>query len=177
MRAGHVFVINSVALSIKCFLLRQNSIYCPLDSICKTKMKKTMPHKKNIQYSGECSRTNHADSKQRKKRKCVKKIRLIEYSDVERVEKEICRLLHCESGRNPVHTTSASYLMFRNRLIRVIADLKSCNGQGPQHGHNILSVHLPQGLAISCSLEMAKRGLNKQLGIVASIDWLQGHFI
>jgi hypothetical protein len=143
-------------------------------------MKKTRPHNKPLKFNGECgisSSTAHADSKQTKRRKCVKKIKILEYSDVGRVEKEICRLLRCESGRNPVHTTSASYLMFRNRLIKVVSDMKSGKGLLEKHGHNISSVYLPQGLAISCSMEMTRIGSNKQIAIVASIDWLQGHFI
>jgi hypothetical protein len=141
-------------------------------------MKKTRPHDKPLKFNWESciSSTVHADSKQKKRRKCVKKIKILEYSDVGRVEKEICRLLRCESGRNPVHTTSASYLMFRNRLIKVVSDMKSGNGL-EKHGHNISSVYLPQGLAILCSMEMTKIGSNKQIAIVASIDWLQGHFI
>ena len=72
------------------------------------------------------------------------------YSDIARVEDEICRLLMCEDGRTPAFMASSSYILFRHRLVHCVQLMQAGVPATDLHVRENASYHLPQGLVLRC---------------------------
>lgn len=94
----------------------------------------------------------------------VLEMRIRDYSDIDKMEREISRLLHCDPGRIPVHTTTVPYFRFRSQLIRMLHHLQSDENVAAE-----AKAYLPQGLRVHCTWE----DTSKMAGaVVARIVWM-----
>jgi hypothetical protein len=91
------------------------------------------------------------------------------YEGITDMERQICRLLHCEEGRTPAHATTVSYFQFRSRVIQMLSHILDKENIDPAEpsGHSpSVKIYLPQGLSLWCRMGASC--------VLASIEWVQG---
>jgi hypothetical protein len=97
-------------------------------------------------------------------------LRIRQYEDIAVMEREVCRLLHCEDHRTPVHANTVSYFRFRSKIIQLLSYILDKENHDTPLAEQLCSfkMYLPQGLLVKCC---ADEGFTC---IVASIGWVRG---